>query len=366
MDAALLRGRTVGLGLEELRVVVHSEVGIDVAALLLTEGGLVRSDDDLVFHNYPTAPGVVLDAEAATLVVTPEAIPADIDVVRIVLTLTDPFARFPNHEPPRVDVVGAEGVLLSTTVPSDVGPVPTITLLDLIRAKDGWHARPVVRGYRGGFAEAVTTHGIVVDTPPTAPEPPRGPALAPVLLAGDDVELRREGGDQLTFVKLGLGWDPIKVQGRWSGTRDAPIDLDASALVFAGRDLIDVAFFAQLSTRDGTIRHFGDNLTGDGDGDDEIISVDLTRIPSYVTAVVFTITSYAGHTFENVKNAFWRLVDGNDTELSRSSLSAGGPHTGMLVAKLHREQGIWKLQALGRPIEANHPVAAVEQIRPWL
>ncbi|MGW4772560.1 TerD family protein [Nocardia sp. NPDC004278] len=122
-----------------------------------------------------------------------------------------------------------------------------------------------------------------------------------------------------------------------------------------------------MATRDGAIRHFGDNLTGEGDGDDETIAVDLTRLPAHVTTIIFVITSYAGHTFERVRNAFWRLVDGaNNAELTRANLSAGGPHTGMVVAKLHRDNGTWKIQALGHPIQAGHPTDAVPQLAPYL
>ncbi|WP_433520251.1 TerD family protein [Nocardia pseudovaccinii] len=71
--------------------------------------------------------------------------------------------------------------------------------------------------------------------------------------------------------------------------------------------------------------------------------------------------------FERVRNAFWRLVDGaTNTELTRANLCSGGPHTGMLVAELHRGHGTWKLQSLGQPIQAAHPLEAVNQIGPYL
>jgi stress response protein SCP2 len=71
-----------------------------------------------------------------------------------------------------------------------------------------------------------------------------------------------------------------------------------------------------------------------------------------VTAVVFVVTSYGGHTFERVRNVFWRLVDGTtNTELARAKLRVGGAHTGMVVAKVHRAEGVWQFQALAHPSE---------------
>jgi stress response protein SCP2 len=95
--------------------------------------------------------------------------------------------------------------------------------------------------------------------------------------------------------------------------------------------------------------------------------VHLTNLPQRVTAVVFVVTSYAGHTFERVRNSFWRLVDGNSkAELVRGNLRSGGTHTGMVVAKVYREGTLWKLQAIGAPIQAGHPVEAVAQVTQFL
>lgn len=97
----------------------------------------------------------------------------------------------------------------------------------------------------------------------------------------------------------------------------------------------------------------------------QLVAVDLTRLPAHVTAVVFVVTSYAGHTFERVRNAFWRLVDdATNTELARAKLRVGGAHTGMVVAKVRRAEGIWQFQALGAPIRAGHPVEAATQLDP--
>ncbi|MET8878159.1 TerD family protein, partial [Nocardia sp. NPDC004604] len=180
--------------------------------------------------------------------------------------------------------------------------------------------------------------------PPAQPaaqqQPPAEVSLSkdrPVsLVKGQRVTLRKEGGAALTFVKMGLGWDPVRNRGMF-GNRTVDVDLDASVVMFADMNVVDVAYYGQLTSKDGSIRHQGDNLTGEGEGDDEVILVDLTRIPAHVSSVLFIVTSYKGHTFEQIQNAFCRLVDGaNNAELARYTLAGGMPFTAMAMAKLFR------------------------------
>jgi len=94
--------------------------------------------------------------------------------------------------------------------------------------------------------------------------------------------------------------------------------------------------------------HTGDNRTGDGDGDDEQIIVDLDKIPATVKSLVFTVSSYTGQTFAEVENAYCRLVDNsNKNEVARYTLSSQGSHTAQIMAKLYRHNGEWKMHAIG-------------------
>ncbi|MFC8046101.1 TerD family protein [Nocardia sp. NPDC057353] len=208
--------------------------------------------------------------------------------------------------------------------------------------------------------------------PPAAPpqQPPAEVSLSkdrPVSLQkGQRVTLRKEGGAQLTFVKMGLGWDPVRTRGMF-GSRTVDIDLDASVTMFADNNLVDVAYYGQLSSKDGSVRHQGDNLTGEGEGDDEVILVDLTRVPAHVSTLLFIVTSYKGHSFEQVQNAFCRLVDGsNNAELARFTLAGGMPFTAMAMAKIYRVGGDWKFAALGEGFQAKHPGEAVPQLGRFL
>src|SRR3546814_8184235 len=116
------------------------------------------------------------------------------------------------------------------------------------------------------------------------------------------------------------------------------IDLDASCLLFDGAgNVVDGVWFRQLTSKDGSIRHSGDNLTGEGDGDDETIAIDLTKLPTNVETLVLTVTSFRGQTFDKVKNAFGRVIDlTNNKELARFDISDAGSYTGLILASLKR------------------------------
>ena len=170
------------------------------------------------------------------------------------------------------------------------------------------------------------------------------------LQKGQTVRLEKTGGGGLTRVAMGLGWDVKKGKGLFGlFSGGGEIDLDASCLLFDNsRTLLDQVWFNQLLSRDGSIVHSGDNRTGAGDGDDETITVDLTRLPASVTALVFTVNSFQGDTFERIENAYCRLVDAaGGGELARYDLTGAGSHTGQVMAQLVEREGGWSMQALG-------------------
>ena len=165
---------------------------------------------------------------------------------------------------------------------------------------------------------------------------------------GQKINLNKSDGNPLERVFMGLGWDTA-TGGLFSS--GGSIDLDASCALFSeNKELIDTVSFRHLYSNDGSIRHSGDNLTGAGDGDDEVINVDLRTVPTNVKSIVFTINSYRGQTFDKVKNCFARLVDSvTGTEVCIYKLAEKGSHTGMIMAKLYRHNGEWKMSALGVP-----------------
>jgi tellurium resistance protein TerZ len=171
------------------------------------------------------------------------------------------------------------------------------------------------------------------------------------LSKGQKVSLEKRGGGSLSRVRMGLGWDAAKKKGLF-GSRRQTIDLDASALLFdAAGSLVDQVWFRQLNSKDGSVHHTGDNLTGAGEGDDESIQVDLSRLPASVNALVFTVNSFTGQNFSQIENAYCRLLDetAGDAELARYDLTGSGSHTAQIMAKLSRDGAGWSMTALGIP-----------------
>jgi tellurium resistance protein TerZ len=168
------------------------------------------------------------------------------------------------------------------------------------------------------------------------------------LSKGQKVSLTKASGGTLSQVRMGLGWDAMRKKGLF-GSRAQSIDLDASALLFdASGQLIDQVWFQQLRSQDGSVQHTGDNRTGAGEGDDESIRVDLSRVPPAVTTLVFTVNSFTGQDFSQIENAFCRLIDeSTETEIARYDLTGTGPHTAQIMAKVARDGQGWSMTALG-------------------
>ncbi|MER7764004.1 TerD family protein [Streptomyces sp. NPDC097619] len=166
---------------------------------------------------------------------------------------------------------------------------------------------------------------------------------------GQAISLEKSGGGSLSAVRMGLGWQAAKRRGLF-GSRTREVDLDASAVLFADGQPVDVVFFQHLTSNDGSVRHTGDNLVGGvgAGGDDESILVDLQRVPVHIDQIVFTVNSFTGQTFQEVENAFCRLVDETTgEELARYTLDGGGQYTAQIMAKVHRAGAGWKMTALG-------------------
>jgi tellurium resistance protein TerZ len=174
--------------------------------------------------------------------------------------------------------------------------------------------------------------------------------MAVSLQKGQKISLDKEAGGALTRVTMGLGWDAIKSKGLFGfGAKTESVDLDASCVMFDENNRpVDIVWFRQLKSRDGSIVHTGDNRTGAGDGDDEQINVDLSSVPPQVKSLVFTVNSFTGQSFAQVQNAFCRILNSADNrEIARYDLSVQGTHTAQIMAKLYRHNGEWKMHAIG-------------------
>lgn len=174
--------------------------------------------------------------------------------------------------------------------------------------------------------------------------------MAISLAKGQKISLDKEAGGGLSRITMGLGWDVAQKKGflgKLSGP--ASVDLDASCVMFdENKNPVDAIWFQQLRSKDGSIQHTGDNLTGAGEGDDEQINVDLSKVPATVKSLVFVVNSFTGQNFSQIENAFCRIVNAaNNQEIARYNLSSQGTHTAQIMARVYRHDGGWKMHAIG-------------------
>ena len=182
------------------------------------------------------------------------------------------------------------------------------------------------------------------------------------LQKGQKVNLKKSDGQALSRIRIGLGWDPVEQKkgglfGSIFGGSAPDIDCDASVIVCKGGRLSgkgDVVYFGNLKHSSGAIRHTGDNLTGEGDGDDEQILVDLTAVPADYDKLVFVVNIYDCESrkqdFGMIANAFIRICDENTgEEFCRYNLSESyAGMTAMIFGEIYRYNGEWKFNAIGQ------------------
>ena len=180
------------------------------------------------------------------------------------------------------------------------------------------------------------------------------------LKKGQKVSLTKESAG-LSNVLVGLGWDAVESKKGFLallfGTQAADIDCDATAILLKdGKfcDKNDVVYFGNLEHKSGTVRHMGDNLTGDGEGDDEQILIDLSKVPAEYDRIVIVVNIYdcikRKQEFGMIKNAFIRIFDGKtNREMCKYDLSEDySGMTAMIFGEIYRHNGEWKFNAIGQ------------------
>ncbi len=177
------------------------------------------------------------------------------------------------------------------------------------------------------------------------------------LQKGQKVSLTKENAG-LSNILIGLGWDEAKrARGGFFAPKPQPIDCDASALLLKGGKLYDksdIIYFGNLQHKTGAVWHMGDNLTGAGDGDDEQIVVDLSRLPQEYDKIVLVVNIYQAlqrkQHFGMIENAFIRLVDGKtNREMCKYNLTENySGMTAMIFGEVYRHNGEWKFNAIGQ------------------
>lgn len=174
--------------------------------------------------------------------------------------------------------------------------------------------------------------------------------MAVSLSKGQKVSLTKDNPN-LKNILVGLGWD-VK---RYDGGHD--FDLDAAAFLLGANGKVtgdeDFVFYNQLKHPSGSVEHMGDNLTGAGEGDDEEIRIDLSKVPANIEKIDFTVTIYdakeRNQTFGQVENAYIRVVDeATGKELIRYDLGEDfSIETAVVVGEIYRKSGEWRFNAIG-------------------
>ncbi|MFG2367045.1 TerD family protein [Streptomyces mirabilis] len=380
-------GSNIPLSAARVTVDVAAPVRLDVSGLLLTADGKVRSDDDFIFYNQPTGPGVTYRSGGGA---APDAITVDTGAVppgieKIVVTASPDAAgqTFQGIEPTATIRNADDNSVLGSFTPPQLGTETALVVVEIYLRNGAWKARAVGQGYANGLAGIATDFGVSVEesapapvappvqapapvappapamqapvAPPAPAAPPAPPAAPPIgagkinldkgrvsLQKNQTVSLVKGGRPLLSQVKMGLGWEPAY--------RGKDIDLDASVIAYGPqRNHIDSCYFGKLSIINGAIKHSGDNLTGEGGGDDEVIVVDLGRLPQDVTGLVFTVNSFSGQKFTEVAKAYCRLLDAaTGEELVRFDLTSAEAQTGVMMAKMIKQfSGEWEMTAMG-------------------
>lgn len=402
MTTVLTQGGNAPLTAARVTVEVTAPKALDVSGLLLTESGKVRSDADFVFFNAPNGPGVTHRPASAgspdAITVDTGAVPAGIDKIVVTASLDDAGATFAGTEPTATLRDADTGAVLLTFTPPRLTRETALVVVEVYRRAGAWKVRAVGQGYANGLAGIATDFGVSVDdspapppmptsaptaSAPAAPAPTAPAAAAPAtatpprpvtppavpasltkvtldkgkvsLAKGGSVSLEKAGKPFLSAIRMGLGWEPAG--------RGRNVDLDASCIAFdAQRNKIETAWFMKLSIFNGAIAHSGDNLTGEGAGDDESITVHLEGLPPEVCGLVFVVNSFSGQKFTDVKNAYCRLLDaGSGQELVRFDLTTSEPQTGVVMCKLVRQySGEWVMTAIGEYVSAKTARAMVK------
>ena len=180
---------------------------------------------------------------------------------------------------------------------------------------------------------------------------------------GQSLQLKPKTGVNLTIVAVGLGWGKKEKKAFFGGMKKVGVDLDASCIMYDDSgNALDTVWFGNLKSSDGSVVHTGDDVVGGGDEQDpnEVINVDLNRIPANVKSIVFVVNSYSGETFEGVPFAFCNVVDNNNgAEMARYNLQTdGSDYKGFVIAKIERVNEGWTFNAIGEKCTGRQKTVA--------
>ncbi|AOM80350.1 TerD family protein [Pedobacter steynii] len=182
------------------------------------------------------------------------------------------------------------------------------------------------------------------------------------LQKGQRISLEKSNGSKLQNICVGINWGAIEKKGMFGfGKSKEAVDLDASCALFnENKQLVDVVYFGSLKSKDGAVKHSGDDLTGDMGGDDgldnEVITLDFSQLNPAVNYVAFVLNSFRGHDFGTIPFASIRIYEGTPKRVNEvfatydiANGSGFAGHVSMVMGVFYKKNGEWKFNAIGEP-----------------
>lgn len=378
----LVAGGNASVPSSVLKIKIISGKAADISAYSLYDNEKVSGDADMVFYGQKTNDdlSISLIEEGLTSVFEVDLAKVKAAVKKIAFALTcDKNETIQSLNQLSVQVDNGSQCLITASMELTGRSEAALILGELYRRNDEWKFRFIAQGFNGGLKPLAEHFGIEVEddaapAPAPAPAPAAVTSPSPAVSPSGKVSLTKRQSVSLTKmssalskVDIGLGWDPVKSEakgffGKLAGS--GSIDLDASCILLdANSQLLENVWFMRLKSKCRSVIHHGDNLTGEGDGDDEVITVNLNQLPANVSTLAFTVNSFRGQNFNKVANAFCRVVDSSGKELVRYNLTEQGEHTGVFIASLSRNNGDWTFKAHGTAINGRTVKDMIPQIK---
>jgi len=194
------------------------------------------------------------------------------------------------------------------------------------------------------------------------------------LQKGQRINLEKSNGNKLQNICVGVNWGAIEKKSFFGGISKQAVDLDASCALFDDtQKAIDVVYFGSLKSKDGSIKHSGDDLTGDMEGNDgldnEIITMDFSKLSSNVSYVAFVLNSFRGHDFGTIPFASIRIYEGTSTRVNEvfatyDIVNGNGfaGHISMVLGVFYKKNNEWKFNAIGEPTKDKDLQATIRTV----
>jgi len=180
------------------------------------------------------------------------------------------------------------------------------------------------------------------------------------LQKGQRINLEKTNGTKLQSICVGINWGAIEKKGLFGKTKEA-VDLDASCILYDGNKIVsEIIYFGNLKSKNKSVVHSGDDLTGDMDGDDgldnEVITVDLSKLDPSINYVAFVLNSFRGQDFGTIPFASIRIYEGTPSRVAEvfakyDIVNGEGfaGHVSMVMGVFYKRNGEWKFNAIGEP-----------------